>query len=162
MTTVRLAVRQLRYEYLAFWRNPASAFFTFVFPLIFLVIFNLLFGNNTLRLGGGVTTTSTFYVPAIAAFSVINACYTGLAISIAFARDQGQLKRIRGTPLPKAAYLFGKVAYLTVVALALVVVVTIFGVVFYGVDVPRHTLPAFVVSLALGAATFAMLGLALT
>jgi ABC-2 type transport system permease protein len=162
MTTLRLAVRQLRYEHLAFWRNPASAFFTFVFPLIFLVIFNLLFGNETIRVAGGITKTSTFYVPAIAAFSVINACYTGLAISVAFARDQGQLKRIRGTPLPKMAYHFGKVTYLTGVALALVVVVTIFGVVFYGVDVPTHTLPAFVVSLALGAATFAMLGLALT
>ena len=47
MNTVRLAVRQALYENRAFWRNPAAAFFTFFFPLMFLVLFNLLFGNDT-------------------------------------------------------------------------------------------------------------------
>lgn len=162
MSTVRLALRQVRFEHRAFWRNPVSAFFTFVFPLIFLVIFNLLFGNEELTVAGGTTTTATFYVPAIAAFSVINACYTGLAMTVSLARDQGQLKRAAGTPMPKSAYLFGKVAYMTVIAMALVVVVIAFGVVFYGVDVPVGTLPAFAISLAVGAAAFSMLGLALT
>lgn len=162
MRTVRLALRQVRFEHRAFWRNPVAAFFTFVFPLIFLVIFNLLFGNEELSIDGGTTTTSTFYVPAIAAFSVINACYTGLAITVSLARDQGQLKRAAGTPMPKSAYLFGKVAYMTVIAMALVVVVILFGVTFYGVDVPTNTLPAFAISLAIGAAAFSMLGLALT
>ena len=45
--------------------------------------------RSTSRAAG--RNTSTFYIPAIAAFSVINACYTGLAMSISFARDQGQL-----------------------------------------------------------------------
>ncbi|MDA1004819.1 MAG: ABC transporter permease [Chloroflexi bacterium] len=162
MRAVRLTVRQIGFEHRAFWRNPVSAFFTFVFPLLFLVIFNLLFGNEEFTVAGGTTTTATFYVPAIAAFSVINACYTGVAITVSLARDQGQLKRAAGTPMPKSAYLFGKVAYMTVIAMALVVVVIVFGVVFYGVDVPTGTLPAFALSLAVGAATFAMLGLALT
>lgn len=162
MSTLRLALRQVKYEDLAFRRNPVAAFFTFVFPLLFLVIFNLLFGNGTMKLPGGTTTTSTFYVPAIAAFSVINACYTGLAMNVSLARDQGQLKRVGGTPMPKGAYLLGKVLYMTVVAIALVVVVVIFGVIFYGVDVPRQTLPAFVVSLAIGAGVFSALGLAIT
>lgn len=162
MSALRLALRQVKYEDLAFRRNPVAAFFTFVFPLLFLVIFNLLFGNGEMQLPGGTTSTSTFYVPAIAAFSVINACYTGLAMNVALARDQGQLKRVGGTPMPKAAYLLGKILYMTLVALGLVVVVVAFGVVFYGVDVPRQTLPAFVVSLALGAAVFSMLGLAIT
>ena len=41
--------RQFRYTNKAFWRNPASAFFTFVFPLMFLVIFTALLGNGTSR-----------------------------------------------------------------------------------------------------------------
>jgi ABC-2 type transport system permease protein len=162
VNAVRLTLRQVKYEHLAFRRNPVAAFFTFVFPLLFLVIFNLLFGSHDLQVAGGTTTTSTFYVPAIAAFSVINACYTGLAMNVSLARDQGQLKRVGGTPMPKGAYLAGKVLYMTLVALALVVVVIAFGVVFYGVDVPRQTLPAFVLSLAVGAAVFSMLGLAVT
>jgi ABC-2 type transport system permease protein len=162
VSTAALALRQMRFEHRAFWRNPVAAFFSFAFPLLFLVIFNLLFGNEEFTIDGGTTTTATFYVPAIAAFSVINACYTGLAITMALARDQGQLKRAAGTPMPISAYLFGKVAYMTVIAIALVVVVIVFGVVFYGVDVPARTLPAFLLTLALGAAAFSALGLALT
>ena len=162
MTAARLLVRQLRYEQLAFARNPAAAFFTFFFPLIFLVIFNVIFGNEPMRVEGGETNTSTFYIPAIAAFSVINACYTGLAISISFARDQGQLQRVAGTPLPRGAYLGAKIAYMTLIAVLLVIVVTAFGLVFYGVDAPGGTLPAALLSLVIGAAAFAALGLATT
>ena len=100
MNAFALALRQVKYENTAFWRNPVAAFFTFVFPLMFLVIFNLLFGNDKLELPGGTAHTSTFYVPAIAALSVISACYTNVAISVALSRDQGLLKRTRGTPLP--------------------------------------------------------------
>jgi len=162
MTGLRLGLRQVRYEAVAFVRNPAAAFFTFVFPLIFLVIFNLLFGNEELVLPGGTTNVSTFYVPAIAALSVINACYTGLAMSMSVSRDLGLLKRLRGTPLPAAAFLLGRVLFMTLVALALVAIVTLFGAVFYGVDIPTNTLPAFVISLAIGAAAFSCLGLAIT
>ena len=109
MNPLVLAMRQIRYENRAFWRNPAAAFFTVVFPLMFLVIFNLLFGNNTLELPQGDVKTSTFYVPAIAAMSVISACYTNIAIGICFSRDQGLLKRTRGTPLPSWAFLFGRI-----------------------------------------------------
>ncbi len=162
MTGARLLLRQLRYERLAFMRNPAAAFFTFCFPLIFLVIFNLIFGNEPTQVEGGETNTSTFYIPAIAAFSVINACYTGLAMSISFARDQGQLQRIAGTPLPRAAYLGGKIIFMTLIAIVLVVLVTAFGLVFYDVDVPGGTMPAFLLTLVVGAAAFAALGLATT
>ena len=162
MRTLQLGLRQVRYEAVAFVRNPAAAFFTFVFPLIFLVIFNLLFGNEELELPGGTTNVSTFYVPAIAAFSVVNANYTGLAMSMSISRDQGLLKRLRGTPLPASAFLIGRVVFMTLVAVALVAIVTVFGVLFYGVDVPTSTLPAFLISLVIGAAAFSLLGLAIT
>ncbi len=36
---------QIRYEQLSFWRNPQSAFFTFVFPLVISAVFGGLFGG---------------------------------------------------------------------------------------------------------------------
>ncbi|MGH2728928.1 MAG: ABC transporter permease, partial [Actinomycetota bacterium] len=93
MNDLKLALRQIRYENTAFWRNPAAAFFTFAFPLIFLVIFNLIFGGGmTDRFGNPEISTSNFYIPAVAAFAVITACYTNIAIGVTFARDEGQLK----------------------------------------------------------------------
>jgi ABC-2 type transport system permease protein len=162
MRDLALAFRQVRYENTAFWRNPAAAFFTFAFPLIFLVIFNVIFGGGTTdRFGNPELSVSNFYIPAVAAFSVITACYTNIAIGVTFARDEGQLKRIRGTPLPGWAYLFGRIAHAIVIAIILVVIVVLFGLAFYDVEIPGK-MPEFVAAIALGAIAFAALGLAVT
>ena len=162
MNAVALTLREARYDLRMFWRNPAAAFFTFVFPLMFLVIFNLVFGDETLEVEGGEVDTSTFYVPAIVALSVISACYTNIAMGMAFARDRGVLKRVRGTPLPPLAFLVGRILQATVVAVLLVAIVLAMGVLFYGVDPPGERFPAFVVTLVVGAAAFCALGLAIT
>jgi ABC-2 type transport system permease protein len=160
MSGFALALRQVRYEDRAFRRNPAKAFFTIVFPMIFLVILNVLFGNDVLELDGGTTRVATFYVPAIITLTVVNSCYTGLAMSFAIARDEGLLKRVKGTPLPPWALVFGRVAHLTLVMIVLAVVVALFGRVFYDVELPTTTLPAVAVALVIGAAAFSALGIA--
>jgi ABC-2 type transport system permease protein len=162
MRMLMLGLKQARYDNRAFWRNPPAAFFTFVFPLMFLVIFNVVFQSNAIEVPGGKVDTSTFYVPGITALSVISACYTNMAMGIVFARDQGLLKRVRGTPLPPASFILGRVLQATWAAILLVVIILVFGVVFYSVDVPTDKLPAFIVTLVVGAACFSALGLAMS
>jgi ABC-2 type transport system permease protein len=163
MSTAGLALRQVRYENKSFWRNPAAAYFTFAFPIVFLVIFNLLFGNAKLHLPGGHTIKqSTFYVAAIVAFSVITASFTNLAMNVVFAREQGVLKRKRGTPMPPLAYLAGKILHSGLIAFLLVAIITVFGKIFYGVSLAGNRIPAFLVSLAIGALAFSAMGLAIT
>jgi ABC-2 type transport system permease protein len=162
MSTAGLTLRQLGFTNKAFWRNPQAAFFTFVFPLMFLVIFDLLFGDDQTAYYVKDVGIMTYYVPAIIAFSVITACFTNIAISIALSRDRGELKRLRGTPLPTSAYLTGRVLHATFIAVLLVIVVVIFGALFYAVDVPTTTLPAFFIAIIVGAAAFCALGLALS
>ncbi|HKN80862.1 MAG TPA: ABC transporter permease, partial [Actinomycetota bacterium] len=112
MSELALTARQIRYTNKAFWRNPAAAFFTFVFPLMFLVIFATLLGSGTVTLESGREfNQSTYYVASMAVFSVITACYTNLAIGVTFQRDAGILKRTRGTPLPGSAYLGARVIH---------------------------------------------------
>ena len=72
---------QIRYVNKAFWRNPASAFFTFAFPLMFLVIFTSLLGHYTVQIGSRTVNTSTYYVASMASFAVITACFNNIAIS---------------------------------------------------------------------------------
>jgi len=162
MTDFALAMRQVRYENKSFWRNPAVAFFTFVVPLMFLVILNALLGDNTTTVDGGEVDLSNFYVPAMAALSIVNACYTNIVMTVSVARDEGLLKRVRGTPLPGWAYLFGRIVHVTLIALLLVAIVIAFGALFYGVGVPTKTMPAFIVTITLSAATFCALGLAVS
>ena len=163
MNSLVLALRQVRYTNTSFWRNPAAAFFTFAFPLMFLVIFTAIFGSGTTTLANGApVSTATFYIPAIATFSVITACYTNIAISLTFSRDTGILKRTRGTPLPAWAYLFGRIVHAVLVALLLVALCTAFGVIVYHATLPSSGALAFIVTLMVGAASFCALGIALT
>lgn len=163
MNLLRMTIHQVKYENRAFWRNPPAAFFTVGFPLICLVIFNLLFGSNEIQLADGTTVhTSTFYIPAISALSVISSCYTNIAIRISFARDHGLLKRTRGTPLRGWVFFVGRIVHATLIALFLITLVTIVGKVFYNVAIPTNTMPAFLVTVGIGAMCFSVLGLAIT
>jgi ABC-2 type transport system permease protein len=157
-----LALRQVRFENRAFWRNPAAAFFTVILPLLFLVLFNAIFGDDEIAIDGGRADISVFYVPGIAALSVISACYTNIGMMVSISRDLGVLKRVRGTPLPAWAYVFGRVVQSMFVGALLVAIVAGAGALLYDVDLPGETMPAFIVTVLIGGAAFCALGLAMT
>jgi ABC-2 type transport system permease protein len=164
MNAAALTVSQVRYANKVFWRNPASAFFIFAFPLMFLVIFTALLGHGTVHVSATrVVNTSTYYVAAMASFGLISACYTNIAISVSFQRDQGILKRINGTPLPKSVYLGARMLHALIVGLLLVVITAAFGRLLYSASVPSGvTLLRFLVMLLVGSASFCALGFAIT
>jgi len=159
---VALALRQASYENRAFWRNPAAAFFTVILPLLFLVLFNAIFGDDQIDVEGGRADISVFYVPGIAALSVISACYTNIGMMVSISRDLGVLKRVRGTPLPAWTFIAGRVLQSMSVAIILVAIVTVAGALLYGVDMPGETMPVFILTVLVGGAAFCALGLALT
>ena len=163
MSSVGLSLRQTRYTNKSFWRNPASAFFTFAFPLMFLVIFTSLLGKGNVKLGQTDLSVRTYYVVSMATFGVITACFTNLAVSICFNRDAGILKRTRGTPLPSRSYMAGRVIHATLVGVLLVAITALFGKIFYGTSIPTGIpLLEFLVTLIVGSLSFAALALAIT
>src|SRR5436309_15893888 len=101
--TLRLTWSQLGYVNKAFWRNPPRAFFTFVFTLMFLVIFTSLLGNDVVHLRGMTVKLSTYYVPAMATFGAISACYNNIAMGIPFQRHAAVLSRVHGPSSPSSA-----------------------------------------------------------
>lgn len=161
MTGLALVAHQFRYDQKTFWRNPASVFFTVAFPVILLLIFATVFGDETVDVGGGIETT-TYYVPAIVTLSVISATMQSLAMSLVIAREDGRLKRGRGTPMPPWVFIAGRVGNSIVVALLMMILIAALGRIAYGVDVPWDRLPAIVLALVVGAAAFCCLGIALT
>jgi len=88
-------------------RTPRSAFFTLVFPLILLLLIDSANSGGTVTAAGGKVDFAQYFTPSLAIFGLSFACYTSLVFSIPRAREQGILKRIRGTPLPTSAYLAG-------------------------------------------------------
>jgi ABC-2 type transport system permease protein len=157
-SAARLLWHQVRYEQLSFWRNPQSAFFTFVFPVVIMTIFGALFrGGSTSSYFYGLSALQ-YYVPTIAAVSVLGSCYSQLAIVLAIRRQDGILKRTRATPLPAWTYFLGLLAHCVLVSVVDVTLITVVGRLF-GVPLPTGW-PAIAVALVLGAASFCALGVA--
>ena len=93
-----MLAHQVLYEQLSFWRNPQSAIFTFIFPVVFIVIMGALFGGVGKSSYFGGLSALQYYVPTIAALSVLGSCYGQLAVALAARRQNGILKRVRATP----------------------------------------------------------------
>jgi ABC-2 type transport system permease protein len=161
MSGAALVFHQFRYDQKTFWRDPASVFFTVLLPLIFLFIFATIFGNETIEELGGIKT-STYYVPAIITLAVVSATMVSPAISLTQDRENGVLKRVRGTPLPSWVFIAGRVGNAVVISLLMAVVLTLIGRVVYDVAIPDSTLPAALLTLVVGAAAFNCIGIALT
>ncbi len=149
--TLVLAWRQYRLERRLFWRNPSAAFFNFMLPLLFLALFGAILHSNQHDLN--------VIVPGIAGMAVMSTTFTALAYNMTFLREQGVLKRIRGTPMPGISYLLG-IAFNSVTNAALQIgIITIAGRVFFGTGWPKDW-GELVVFVASGVVCFAALGVA--
>ncbi|MGW1496183.1 ABC transporter permease [Streptomyces sp. NPDC002402] len=129
----RLGLLRGRLEVLAFFRQREQAIFTFAFPIVFLFLFASIFKDDVK--GAGITA-SQLYVPAMIAAGIMSTSFQSLGISIAIERDEKQLRRLRGTPMPPAAYFLGKVWLVLVTGLLETAALLVVGTVFYDVDLP--------------------------
>jgi ABC-2 type transport system permease protein len=152
---------QIRYEQRAYWRNRGRGIFTFVFPLMFLVIFGSLNQSAHIDSLGGIPY-DVFFVPGILAYGLIATTFVNMAISTAILRDQGVLKRMQGTPLPPWAYVVARIGSTLLIVLAMTALTLALGVIAYGVHIRASTLPGLIVTLALGTAAFTTLGIGVT
>jgi len=158
-SSLSLLWHQVQYEWKIFWRTPISAFFTIFFPLLIFVVFSLVFGNERIEYLG--ITTAQFYAPSLAVFAAVSATYTNISIFTSYQRDEGILKRVRGTPLPSWIFFGGKILASILIALIGTLIMLSVGVLFFGLQVYPETVPILIVVFFVGVATFAALGLLL-
>ncbi|MGH2942142.1 MAG: ABC transporter permease [Solirubrobacteraceae bacterium] len=162
MTDAGRVVVQLRSDLKIFVRSPAALFFTAILPVVFLTLFVSIFGNE--RAGGdyGGIRIATLQVPGFVALAVVSASFVGLAIGLTSVREDGVLKRVRGTPVPPWIVFAGRIGTAFVSAAIVTAILCAIGAVAFGVDLPTTTLPGLVVTLFVGAAAFCALGIAYT
>jgi ABC-2 type transport system permease protein len=145
-------------------RTPRTLVFTVAFPLVFLVLFNSIFingGSNTTTLPNDLKLSAQAYFTAgIVAYSIALSTFTTLAVSLTTQRENGQLKRYRGTPMPPWTFIAAQIVRATVQALAMTALLLAVGAIAYGVPIPGSTFPAFVLYVVLGTATLTVVMLA--
>jgi ABC-2 type transport system permease protein len=162
MSDLRLVAHQLRYDLLVTWRNPQARFFVFALPVIFLVVFSSVFGNETLHANGHPIKASAYYVPGISTLGVIAISFVNLVVTITAQRESGVLKRRRSTPVPAWVLIASRTLTAAIIAVAVVVLLVAIGRVAYGVHLPAATIPAYVLGVIVGAACFCCLSFAAT
>ncbi len=161
----RLAGARASTELRIFFRERDSLIFVFFFPTMFLLLFAALMGGIDITEGMDVPVAVNFkqyFLPGMVATGLIYTGFQNLAVSIPVERDQGVLKRLRGTPLPPAAYFVGKVFQVyavSVVQIGLLLAVARFVL---GIPLPTdaHSWLTFAWVFALGVAVCTVLGMA--
>ena len=159
MSNVTVALHQVRYEQKAYWRNPMAAVFTFLFPIVFLVVVGTSAGSSAVP--GTTLRYDQYVVVAMLTFGLIAACYTNLAMAICNRRETGVLKRMRGTPIAVGSYMGGLIGSVLIIVALLTVLIVGIGMAFYHLHFPYHPF-AVLVTLVVGIVTFCALGLAVT
>jgi ABC-2 type transport system permease protein len=153
---VRLFLHQLRWEQLVFWRSREAAVFVFLFPLLLFALLTAVYNGHIYG-----RPASWALLAGMLGYGAANTTFAGLALILISRRELGILKRIRATPLPTAAYLTAVLASIMIVFALQAASLFVLGRLLKSTPWPTHVL-SLVLTLALGAASFAGLGLAIT
>jgi ABC-2 type transport system permease protein len=129
---LRLGLARTGIEVRMFFRERDSMVFTFAFPVILLFIFGSVFKDE---LAPGVSFTQYFAAGMIASGIALSS-FQSMAIGIAVERDDGTLKRLRGTPMPPLAYFLGKIGLVLVTSLVQFGVLLAISALLFGLKPP--------------------------
>jgi ABC-2 type transport system permease protein len=160
-SATRLGFRRAALELKAFFRRREQVVFTFSLPVILLLIFGSIFHGTV---GNTGVSFRQYFTAGIIASGIMSATFVNLGISIALERDDGTLKRLAGTPMPKAAYFAGKALSALVIAALEVAILLTIGVGLYGLRLPDTASKwlTFGWVFLLGVACCTMLGIAMS
>ena len=131
---VKASGSRVSVELRVFFRDSMAVAFIFAFPVVMLLIFGSVFADR--EAGPGGVPFVQYFLAGMVATGVMLTSFQNLALSIADERDQGLLKRLRGTPMPPAAYLVGKVATALLVGAVQTALTIATAVLVLGVDLP--------------------------
>ena len=132
MNTFKIGVSRGNLEIRQFLRQRESVVFTLLFPVLLLLIFGSVF-KNTIAPG---VTFSQYFVAGMIASGLLNTGFQQLAIMIPLERDDGTLKRLRGTPMPPSSYFIGKILAVLASMVVQIILLLLVGALIFGVHLP--------------------------
>lgn len=146
---------EAKYEFLKSIRIPVYAVSTIIFPMMFYILFGLMFGNN----GAGGVSAATYMLATYGAFGVIGAALFGFGAGVATERGQGWMRLKRATPMPPLAYFTAKTALALTFSALVILGLFALGIIVGDVRMPFINWLTLFGTLLLGALPFAAMGL---
>ena len=158
LETLRIGLLRSQIELKQFTRQRESVVFTLFFPVILLFIFGTVF-KDTIAPG---VTFSQYFVAGMIASGLVNTGFQQLAITIPMERDDGTLKRLRGTPMSVSSYFIGKALLVTFLMIIQTAMLLFFGSVVFDLNLPSDLMLwwNFTWLVLLGSACSTILGIA--
>jgi ABC-2 type transport system permease protein len=157
----RLALARGGIELRVFFRDKMAVAFIFALPSILLVLLGSIFGRQyeAYRISIG-----QLFAAGMIAGGIMASSFQYLGISIATERENGMLKRLSGTPMPRTAYFAGKMIQVAVCTVAETVLLLAVGMLFYHLRFPADPQKwwTFAWVFVLGTAACALLGIAMS
>lgn len=160
--SVRLIRHQVRGDATVLSRNMQAQFFAVSLPIVFLVLFVSIFGNEPTWVDGHWVRQSTYYVPAIAVFAIVDAAFMTPLVGLVTQREAGVLRRRRMTPEPSWVLVVGRGCSMFVTTLLVVGVLVAIGQVGYGVELPVDRIPVVLVNVLVGVTALCSLAFAIS
>jgi ABC-2 type transport system permease protein len=159
MSTMTIGAARGRLELREFFRRKDAVVFTFALPAFILVLLGSVFSGD--MSDAGVTMSQVFTASMVGA-GIISTSFITLGVGVASDREDGTLKRLRGTPMPAASYFLGKLALVAVASLAEVALLLAVGIGFFGVELPTDPMKwvTFGWVFVLGVISCSLLGIA--
>ncbi|MBF6332016.1 ABC transporter permease [Nocardia transvalensis] len=157
----RLGLVRGAVEVKCFFRERDAVVFSFALPIGLFFLFSAIFGREDIAEG---VPYSQALLPAMITAGLASTTLTHLAIWIAVDRDNGTLRRLVTTPMPRTSYFLGKIVMMVVVGVLETLALLAIGVLAYDVDLPSTPQKwwTFGWVTVLAFATFGVLGVALS
>lgn len=138
-----------------FLREPVGAFFTLVFPLLLLLIFGSIYGNEPVASFGGFGSVD-LSTPGYIGLIIGTIGMISLPVTLANYRQSGVLRRLRATPVDSGTILWAQVVMNVITAFVGTAALVTVGRVAYGLLFPSAGLAVVLAILLSGLSFFAV------
>ncbi|MGZ6299644.1 MAG: ABC transporter permease [Candidatus Limnocylindria bacterium] len=132
-----IGVARVGLELRLFFRERRAFVVTFAYPVIMLGIFASVFGQNGALIGPAPGIPfAQWFLPGMVATGLILLSFENIVDTIAIERDDGTLKRLRGTPMPALSYFLGKIGLVLVTCLLQTAILLAVAAAIFNVSLP--------------------------
>jgi ABC-2 type transport system permease protein len=142
-----------------FFRNRQAVVFTMALPIVLLLLLGSVYSGE---IAGTGVDVRLYFIAGIIASGIMSTTFMSIGIDVGIEREEGTIKRLAGTPLPKTAYFAGKAITALVLSAAETVILILLAVVVYHLKLPTEAGPWLTLAwvFPVGVAACTLLGIA--
>lgn len=158
---VEASLARSRVELLTFFRNWMSLIFNMALPVLLMLVFGAVFNQ---KIPGTNVDYRLLFISGMIGVGVMSTTFQSLALGVTSDRDEGLIRRLAASPMPRVAYFVGITVKALITTVFEVIILMVLGMVLYGLPMPSDAVRwlTLVWVVLLGVSSCSLLGIAYT